>query len=244
MSEFISFIKFNKKSKGSATVEATMIFPLIMFILFGIMYLTIIHYQNNVMIAESIRAMNRAGAYWQYIDMDINGRTIEKINDKIPTSFDSSIPQDGIINIEMIKNRNVYRSLIDVLSEGISKFFKISFGMKKKQTKQYVNSRLANVKFTQYRKSDDVISDIYGQGFMFFGDDLKVDVSRSYINPLLGIAKAFLGENNVMNNIMNKKIIVSSVISNQSEFVRNMDTAYEIGLNVYELIKPKNNGEY
>lgn len=237
MKKIFEALKLNKKKKGSLTVEAAMIFPLIMFVMFAIIYLTIVHYQNNVMIAESIRAMNRAGAYYQYIDMNIEGKAIA--DNETPTAFDSEIPQDGIINIEMIKYRHVYRSLIDVLSEGISRIFGFPFGVKKKQTKQYVNSRMANVKFKQYRDGEDVIGDVTGDGFMFFGDDLKVDVSRAYINPLLKLSKVFFGENSVMNNAMNKKITVSSVISNQSEFIRNMDTVYDIGSSIYELVKPK-----
>lgn len=235
--------KLNKKEKGSATVEAAMIFPLIMFVMFGIIYLTIIHYQNNVMIAESIRAMNRAGAYYQYIDMDIKGQAIS--DDKTPTAFDDSIPQDGIINIEMIKYRHVYRTLIDVLSEGVSKIFKFPFGTKKKQAHTYVKARVSNVAFKQYRgdkkgdKKDDVIGDITGHGFMFFGDDLKVDISRSYINPLKNISKVFLGSNNVTDRAAEKKITISGVISNQAEFIRNIDTVYNIGSSIYELIKPK-----
>lgn len=232
-------MKINIKQKGSATVEAALIFPLIMFIMFGIIYLTIVHYQNNVMIAESIRAMNRAGAYYQYIDMDIKGQAIS--DDKTPTAFDDSIPQDGIINIEMIKYRHVYRTLIDVLSEGVSKIFKFPFGTKKKQAHTYVNARVSNVAFKQYQndKKADKIGDITGQGFMFFGPDLKVDISRSYINPLKNISKVFLGSNNVTDRATEKKITVSSVISNQAEFIRNIDTVYNIGSSIYELIKPK-----
>ena len=129
MKKIFEMIKLNKKSKGSFVVEATLIFPLIMFIMFGIIYLTIVHYQNNVMIAESIRAMNRAGAYWQYIDMDKYGK-YDSVDFTTPP-FDSNMKKEGIINIEMIKNRNAYRTIIDILAEAGSKIFNIPIGAKK-----------------------------------------------------------------------------------------------------------------
>lgn len=246
MRKFISFIKFYKKSKGSATLEATMIFPLIMFILFGIMYLTIIHYQNNVMIAESIRAMNRAGAYWQYIDMDLKGDPIYDENginkNATPPPFDSKLAQerpDGIINIDMIKNRNPYRTIMDVMSEGISKLFGIPIGFKKMSAKDYVNSRIANIKFTKFKDKEDSISNLKGTGYMFVGDDLEIEVGRSYINPLLGLSRAFLGNNNIFEKTMKRDIKIKSVISNQVEFIRNIDTVYDIGKNLMDLIGPK-----
>lgn len=243
MRKLINIIKLNKKSKGSATLEATMIFPLIMFILFGIMYLTIIHYQNNVMIAESIRAMNRAGAYWQYIDMDMKGNPIDVVSKNvIPAPFDSKIATehpDGIINIDMIKNRDPYRTIIDVLSEAKSKLFNKPIGLKKVSAKNYVDSRIANIKFTKFKNKEDDISNLKGTGYMFVGDDLEIEVGRSYINPLLGLSRAFLGENNVFEKSMKRDIKIKSVISNQTEFIRNIDTVYDIGKNIIDLIGPK-----
>lgn len=234
-------IKFNKKIKGSSTVEAAMIFPLIMFVLMAIIYLTIVHYQNNVMIVESIRAMNRAGAYWQYIDMDKTGEIIEYNEQNIPTAFDNSIPKDGLINIEMIRKRNAYRTVMDVVSEVISKILNKTIGKKKGNAKKYVTSRLANVKFKQYTTDADTkIGEIKGEGFMIFGNDLSIEIEKAYtINPLLGLSRTFLGQNNVMENLMKKNIIVSSVISNQAEFVRNFDTIYDLTSDTYNYVKSK-----
>ena len=113
------------------------------------MYLTIIHYQNNVMIAESIRAMNRAGAYWQYIDMGMvqegDKKKITKIdyNDKnIPFPFNENITAEGIINFRMIDYRNPYRSLIDIISEAMARVTEgeVNISKKKSNAKQYVKS--------------------------------------------------------------------------------------------------------
>ena len=245
MKKIFEALKLNKKKKGSLTVEAAMIFPLIMFVMFAIIYLTIVHYQNNVMIAESIRAMNRAGAYWQYADMDKFGKKIENTASNTPAPFDSSLPHNGIINIEMIKNRNAYRTIIDVVSEAISKVSGSAIGGKKVNTKQYVDANVSGVQFKQYRDSDnkDTISDVLGEGFMFFGDDLGVEVGRAYINPLLRLSKLFLGSNSAMERAMKKDIKVSSIISNQAEFIRNIDTVYDLGSNIYNLVVPKKDGD-
>lgn len=227
-----------------------MIFPLIMFVMFAIIYLTIIHYQNNVMIAESIRAMNRAGAYWQYSDMwvDVANKDIKYVyydNEHIPIPFDKSIPSDLIINSEMIKNRNPYRTIVDVASEGLSRLFdfEIISSKKKKNAGSYVNARIANVKFKQYEPEDvkfTNVEEVYGGGFMFFGEDLNINVGRAYINPMQNLANAFLGANsNLSNNYVEKNIKVSSIISNQAEFIRNIDTVYDIGLSLYKVFLPK-----
>lgn len=244
-------ISLKSKRKGSATVEAAMIFPLIMFIIFGIIYFTIIHYQNNVMIAESIRAMNRAGAYWQYSDMNHYGQYIKYNDDNIPAPFDSTIPSNGIINKEMIKNRNPYRSIIDLIANTIGQAFGIQ-NQKNLNSEQYVTSRIANIKFKQYEpdtkvgmkgqyiNGDKVESGgLKNGGFMFFGDDLKINVGRSYINPMINWAKVFMGNNSLIENAMKKNIEVSSVISNQAEFIRNLDTVYDMGVNIYDLVTPE-----
>ena len=264
MINLIKKIKLSRKRKGSTTVEATLIFPLIMFVMFGIIYLTIIHYQNNVMIAESIRAMNRAGAYWQYIDMGMTEkknllgdieRKVDYINyddNHIPYPFDSSVPMNGIINIEMIKKRNPYRSIIDLIANVLSEPFGIP-NRKKSNAEQYVNSRIANVKYKSNEESTkvgkvgkyidengkEIDGGIKNGGYMFFGDDLKINVGRSYINPLANLSKRFFKGNDVIDKAMRKDIVVSGVISNQAEFIRNLDTIYDMGVNIYNLVMPE-----
>lgn len=239
-------MKINIKQKGSATVEAALIFPLIMFIMFGIIYLTIVHYQNNVMIAESIRAMNRAGAYWQYTDMNADGKVILFSNSDIPAPFDKNIESNKIIGINMIKERNAYRTIIDAITGGDISLFGIPLGLKKTNSKEYLEASIAGIKFKQYIEEDDNMSwakdkneKEYNKVSMFFGDDLKMNIGREYINPLIRLSKLFLGSNSVMEKVMNNDIVVSSIISNQSEFIRNLDTVYDIGTNLYELIEIK-----
>lgn len=239
-----------KKRRGSATVEATMIFPLIMFIFFGIIYLTIIHYQNNVMIAESIRAMNRAGAYWQYIDMgvvsDNNKKKIDYIDYdayRIPFPFDNQIPAKGIINFRTIDKRNAYRSLIDLISEAVANISneKIQLTKKKANSVKYVESRLSDVKFKKYTSDKDtVVNNFKGEGFMFFGDDLSVEINRSYNNPFFNLASSLEVDNSIIsNNKINRDVKVKSVISNQAEFIRNLDSVYDLGVTIYNIVVPK-----
>ena len=38
---------------------------------------------------------------------------------------------------------------------------------------------------------------------------------------------------------MQKNIKVSSIISNQAEFIRNIDTVYDLGSNIYNLVVSK-----
>lgn len=241
-------IAFKKKRKGSTALEATMIFPFIMFIFFGIIYFTLVHYQNVAMISESMRAMNRAGAYWQYIDMDAEGKHVKYEGDKIPIPFDNSIEGKRLINPAMLKYRNVYRTIIDVVAEGFSKFFNTPVGDRKYNAKQYVSSRIAGVKFKMYRSENeaDVIGNVGGEGFMFVGPDLSIVVHRTYINPLHGLSTFFLGENNPFGNKdgkLGKEITVKSIISNQSEFIRNLDAVYDIGSKTYNLIEYNKNKE-
>lgn len=243
-------LKLNKKEKGSFTVEATLIFPLIMFIMFAIVYLTIIHYQNNVMIAESIRAMNRAGAYYQYIDMDGFGNYIKIDKDSktaTPLPFDSNIPKDGIIDIDMIKNRNVYRSVIDIFTENteigkavaevLSIFFNVPIGAKRENTMQYLNARVSGIQFKQYVKAEIDSKKVSDNSFMFLAGVLSADVGKQYINPLQKLSQMFLEQDDVLEKNKTKTIEVDGIISNQVELARNLDTVYDIGINLIEHFK-------
>ena len=249
MLEIVKKLNIKNKEKGSLTVEAAMIFPLIMFIMFAIIYLTIIHYQNNVMIAESIRAMNRAGAYYQYIDMDGYGNYGKPENSGLVNSlpFDSDVPAEGIIDIDMIKNRNVYRTVVDIFAESnivgetvakiSSIFFNVPIGAKRENARRYVNARVSGVKFKQYIENEKEIDQVEDKSFMFLAGVLSAKYGRQYINPLQGLSRMYLGDNGIMENIKSKDIETQSIISNQSEFIRNLDTVYDIGLSLFKEFK-------
>lgn len=242
-------IKLKNKIKGSLSVEATLLLPAILFIFFCIIYISIVHYQNNVLIAESIRAMNRSGAYYQYIDVNGYGKTLK--DGETPLPFDSAVDAKGVINKDMINNRQVYRTVIDVISSILpaeGSFLGIRLGLKNKSMRQYVDTRISNIKFKAHignetKAEDPKATEIESKPFMFLIQDLKVKVGRAYKNPLSRMAQGFLGSDSssfLKNKQVDKDIVVSSVVTNQSEYIRNFDTIYGLGANIYSFFKNSN----
>lgn len=222
------FQKF--KIRGSATVEAALIFPLLMFFFVAFIYLTMIHYQNNVLTTETIRAMNRAGAFWTYANTEYeNGGEIT-----IPSPFDTTSSVDKLITVDMIKNRSAYRSI-----DWLYAFFAILRNKKvisrNDNATTYVESRIANIKFKNKIKSTLVEKVTGGKSFFAFGNEIKIDVSRSYINPLINSINKLFN----LSYSDNKLIIVSAQISNQAEFNRNVDLIFDVAYTLSDFIKGK-----
>ena len=55
-------------ARGSVTVEAVFVIPIMIFSIFAIIYLSVLLYQNTVTMAEATRSANRIASYWSYID--------------------------------------------------------------------------------------------------------------------------------------------------------------------------------
>lgn len=225
----LKMLKF--KVKGSATVEAALIFPLLMFFFVAFVYLTMIHYQNTVLTTESIRAMNRAGAFWMYADT-VYGADEEKT---IPAAFDTSSSLDELITKDMIKNRSAYRN-IDFLRV----FFALLGGKKviskNDNATSYAESRIANIKFKNNIESTDV-DRVKGGGYVLW-NNIELDVSRSYINPLINSIEKFFG----ISYAKRKSIVVPARISNQAMFNRDVDLVFDLYYTLSGFIK-KNNSE-
>lgn len=212
-------LKNKYKHSGMLTVEATFIFPLIFFILFGIIYLSIILYQNAVMTAESLRALNRAGAYYQYLEGENN-----------PKAFDYTIDAKDLITVEDLKERSRYRSLFDFLPEIVCDIFGTTKTKRVEQAKIFVKSRQSNLGFDilseQKENNGASVEEVKRDDHLFFGDAIRADITKNFINPLSKSVDN--GLNLDMDKFAENKVIVSSVINKNSEFVRDIDAIYEL----------------
>ena len=56
--------------RGSLTVEATLIMPVILISIMIILRMSVVHYQNIIVSAEAMRTASRAAMYWQDIGVD------------------------------------------------------------------------------------------------------------------------------------------------------------------------------
>ena len=219
----IDIINKNKyKHPGMFTMEATLIFPLIFFILFGFLYLSVILYQNAVMTAESLRAMNRAGAYYQYLE------------DENPKAFNESIVAKDLITVEDLKNRNKFRSIFDFLGNELCVFLGSTPKKRVESATKYVKARQMNLGFDLFAKSKEnngaKVAQVERDDHLFFGDALRVDITKSYINPLKKQVDRGLGL--FMDEFAESKVVLTSVINKQSEFVRDVDAILELA-NIY-----------
>ena len=57
----------NKRERGSVTVEMTIVFPIIFLTIVGMIYMSIVHYQNIVTATAAMQTAARAAANWNTI---------------------------------------------------------------------------------------------------------------------------------------------------------------------------------
>lgn len=196
----------SKKSGGQAgmlTVEATLIFPIIILTVFGVLYLSVLLYQNTVATAEATRAADRAAAYWRYLAVDD------------PPSLTAGTPASALIDKFSYTARSPYRFITETAA-GLG-------GRRLDNARRYAKACVAGVAFSAYADSAGEQVDVsvrYG----FLSSYLDVTVKKRYLNPL-GSLMARLG----IGPSQQYESTASAVITNPTEFIRNVDLLWEIG---------------
>lgn len=188
--------------RGMFTVEAALIMPLILFSIFGVIFLSTIHYQNFVATAESIRSANRIAAYWSYIGVDN------------PPALISGTPAEQLITVNSYAARSPYRFISETLAT--------AGGKRLDNGEKYAKTRIAGIPFQVYAEgqADVEVSADYG----FLSSYIVVSAKKTYINPLGALMEQIgIGETE------ERKSTAKALITNPSEFIRNVDILYDVG---------------
>lgn len=199
--------KKSERQKGMFTVEAVLIVPLMIMCILGIIYLSILLYQNTVAVAEATRAANRAAAYWSYIGGDD------------PPALTDDTPAAELITEESYTDRSPYRFITESITTKSSK--------RLKNSEQYAKTRVSGIAFDAYtdgNAADLTVKTVYS----FLSSSLEVTVNKKYINPLGNLlTKLGIGERQDYSST------ASAPITNPTEFIRNVDTLYDVGTGLW-----------
>ena len=200
-----------KKFRGAYTVEAAFIIPLMIISIFAIIYLSVAHYQSIVSVAEATRSANRVASYWSYIGF-ANPPALRDSDD---------VKASEIITASMYDKRSPYRFITELISESAGQK---GNGMRINNGKKYTNSRISGIKFDTYSDPSYKDKAEIKTEMGFLSSYVTVTVQKRYINPLgrmmeiigVGETKSFESKSNAL-------------ITNPSEFIRNIDTITQVG---------------
>jgi len=188
-------MKIKKRSKGSSTVEAALIFPLIFIIIVFIIYIGILQFQNISSIAASMDAANYIAYNWRFLD---NGNSD-------PENADEMIDKSYYEERDII---NVYAdSIVDILNINNSK----------KDKAQEIAEHKIGVVPSYFSKSMPINVEKKGNIFL---SSIEVQIDKRYFNPFSKIT-GLIGFNTSEEYKYNAK--ATSVITSPSEFMRNID---------------------
>lgn len=208
--------KTEEKQKGMFTVEAVFIVPLMLFCIFGIIYLSILLYQNAVAVTEATRAVNRAAAYWSYIDM------------QNPPALTEETAAADLITKEMYLGRSPYRF--------IGEAFMNSGSQRMRNSSQYAQTRVAGIPFRAYSAWNGTDVEV-GAEYGFLSSSLQVVVQKKYVNPLGNLLRILR-----IGSRQEHTATAQAPVTNPTEFIRNVDTLYDVGTGLWSMADENGNG--
>lgn len=189
----------SRYQKGSVTVEAVLVFPIIFLGIIAIMYISIINFQNISTSTTAMQSSNRIAIAWQHI------------GGSSPSMLKEVDEAKDMLRSETFKNHDPYRFIID--------------GKKIQREKNGTEYALKLArKVPEIHTSDTDNKDmIVKKTDAFLMQYIEVTTNKSYINPL---GKTFekLGIQDKNKNIITARVVLTS----PTELIRNIDFINEI----------------
>lgn len=190
-------MKIKKQIKGSTTVEAALIFPLIFIALIFIFYMGILQFQNISSIAASMEAANYISSNWRYLD----------------SQSEKPKNAEDIINSEYYKNKHIWDVYGDTIERVIESKSKIDVA-------NQVAADKIGVVPSYFEKGKQSTYDMVHVNNGFLVNTVEVSVDKTYFNPLMRFTR--IGQITTKEEYnFNAKAV--STITNPTEFIRNLD---------------------
>lgn len=205
-----------KKEKGMFTVEAVFVIPIMLLSIFAIIYLSVVHYQNIVAVAEATRSANRVASYWSYIGTSN------------PPALIDGTEAENIITQDSYTDRSPYRFIIETGSAIDGSFGGLS--KRRDNGQHYASERVAGLKFDTY--STGAVNAKLKTEVGFLSSYVVVSVNKGYKNPL-GSLLEVLG----VGDSTSYESQAKSLITSPSEFIRNVDMIFQVGNYLYSWVK-------
>ena len=193
-------------NRGSFTVEAALVIPVMIFSIFAVIYLSIVHYQNIITIGEATRAANRVASYWSYIGGDT------------PSSLQDKVNAAELITEADYEGRSPYRFIAETTSTWAG-----GIGKRKANAETFTGAKIRAIPFHKYEAVAGN-SAVMGTEVSLLSSYVTVTVGKQYVNPL-GKLLVMLG----VKESQDYQSTARSLITSPTEFIRNIDMIFEVG---------------
>ena len=195
--------KKHGRARGSVTVEAVFVIPIMIFSIFAIIYLSVLLYQNTVTMAEATRSANRIASYWSYID----GYN--------PPALTDGTSASELINKDSYTRRSPYRFIVETLAT--------LGGLRMQNGRQYAETQVEGIPFEAYTDGSGAHTQVEAR-YGFLSSYIEVSFEKHYINPLgTLLARIGVGEK------QDYSAKATALITNPTEFIRNVDILWDVG---------------
>lgn len=189
----------NKNTKGSSTVEAALIFPIIFIAIILIFYFGILIFQNISSIAASMDAANFIASNWDYID---------------DTSVEEAETAKDLIRYDYYKNKNI----IGIYTDLFLGIFNMGSENHKKQIAEKIAQNKVGVIPSYFESSKSPVKVEKNSNLLVSSIDIYIN--KKYFNPLYKMI-------NLNGFTLSKEYEydakASSLMTSPAEFIRNVN---------------------
>lgn len=185
-----------EKKRGSLTAEATIVLPVVIFVIMILIRMCMVHYQNIVTSAEAMRVADRSASYWQELEYGE------------PAAFRGTGSAKEWITDATFRDHNPYQTVVDLFSStkennaaaAAGEILRMTPNLLGDDTAIYEGSRGVSVK----------------RQLVGFHSYIQVTVSRQNENPL-----GFLFDKIGLSTPDEFQITAEAVQTDNTEFMRN-----------------------
>lgn len=187
-------------NKGMFTVELTLIFPTILFSIMGVLWMSMVHYQNVVAGTVAMRTASRTAAYWNYAG-GVNAAGSAGVSTAAslitPASFTSHDP---------------YRYLFEGAEDGTRKSQAVEYAKTLMGSQSSLLGDKENAFEPEVEKTGSILKKY-----------VTVSVEKHYVNPI----KAYMESCGWITK-EDYKVSAKAPLNNPGEFVRTTSIIYDL----------------
>lgn len=187
-------------NKGMFTVELTLIFPVILFSIMGVLWMSMVHYQNIVAGTVAMRTASRTAAYWNYAG-EISAK-----------SSSGASAAETLITPSSFTSHDPYRYLFEGLGDGNRTQAAVDYARTLMGNQQNLLKSNENGFEPKVEKTGSILKKY-----------ITVSVEKNYVNPLKAYMEScgwFAGDHYTVR--------AKAPLNNPGEFVRTTSIIYDL----------------
>lgn len=200
------------KRKGSITVEAALIMPVILGCIFLLYSLAMVQYGNIVTRTEAMRVANRVAMNWNIIggkENNILTEDLKPVSYKGETAIEGSKTGSNAISSVTYEEHDPYRFFLELFTAG---------SQKQKNVSNYLTARMADISeqeaMLDFESTNSLSND---KGYHIFNRYVNVTINNTYNNPIIGVLEQMGFEQD-----RKYSVTVKAKLTEPADFVRNI----------------------